>query len=103
MQWKVSVMKRIIDDETGEILEVEDKNELAQKKLYEVGAIDERTNDFLNDYIEMQEQYEIFKEKLQEAMIKHRTVCGQSLHHIQSSTIVAVAGEMLDPLGAKKS
>lgn len=64
-------MKRIIDDETGEILEVEDKNELAQRKLYEVGAIDERTNDFLNDYFEMQEQYEIFKEKLQEAMIKN--------------------------------
>lgn len=64
-------MKKIIDNETGEIIEVEESNDLAERKLYEVGAIDEYTNDFLNDYFEILEQYEIFKEKLQEAMIKN--------------------------------
>lgn len=64
-------MKKIIDDETGEIIEVEEENEIAERKLYEVGAIDEYTNDFLNDYFELLEQYDIFKEKLQDAMIKN--------------------------------
>lgn len=64
-------MKQIFDAETGEVIEVQDNNELVEQKLYEVGAIDEQTSDFLNDYFEMLERYEIFKEKLQEAMIKN--------------------------------
>lgn len=64
-------MKQIIDNETGEVIEVEESNELIEKKLYEVGAIDEKTIDFLSEYFEMQERYEIFREVLQDAMKKN--------------------------------
>lgn len=65
------MVKQIFDADTGEVIEVQDTNELVEQKLYEVGAIDEQTSDFLNDYFEMVERYEIFKEKLQEAMIRN--------------------------------
>lgn len=60
-------MKRIINKD-GEVIEVEEKNELVEKKLYEVGAIDEATYDLLEQYLTMKEQYEIFRYKLQKAM-----------------------------------
>lgn len=60
-------MKTIVN-ENGEVLEVEETNEIAERKLYEVGAIDKNTFDFINDYIEVSERYEIFKEKLLKAM-----------------------------------
>ena len=61
-------MKKIVDENTGEILEVEDSNELVEQKLYEVGAIDKETNDFIERYLTIQEQYEIFRHKLLKAM-----------------------------------
>lgn len=61
-------MKQIIDNETGEVIDVEEANEIAERKLYEVGAIDEATFDFLEQYQTYQEQYEIFKYKLMIAM-----------------------------------
>lgn len=61
-------MKKIIDENTGEIIEVDEANELAEKKLYEIGAIDEATYDFLEQYLTFQEQYEVFKYKLMKAM-----------------------------------
>lgn len=61
-------MKTIINEETGELIEVEEENELIEKKLYEVGAIDENTNDFLEEYLMYQEKYEILKHALLKAM-----------------------------------
>lgn len=61
-------MKKIIDEATGEIIEVEEGNELVERKLFEVGAIDEQTYEFLEHYLTIQEQYEIFKYKLLQAM-----------------------------------
>lgn len=61
-------MKTIIDEKTGEILEIEETNELVERKLFEVGAVDENTYEFLENYLTIQQQYEIFKFKLMEAM-----------------------------------
>ena len=61
-------MKKIIDEITGEVIEVEETNDIAERKLFEVGAIDEATFDFLEQYQTYQEQYEIFKYKLMKAM-----------------------------------
>ena len=61
-------MKKIVDEKTGEILEVEEGNELVEKKLYEVGAIDEHFYDFMEQYLTIQEQYEVFRHKLLKAM-----------------------------------
>lgn len=61
-------MKKIIDNDTGEIIEVEEGNELVERKLFEVGAIDEKTYEFLEQYLTIHEQYEIFKYKLLQAM-----------------------------------
>ena len=61
-------MKQIIDNDTGEIIEVEEPNEIAERKLYEIGAIDESTFEFLEHYQYVQDQYETFKYKLLQAM-----------------------------------
>lgn len=60
-------MKTIIDNETGELIEVEEKNELVEKKLYEVGAIDQETFEMLVSYQYYKEQYEEFIYKLKKA------------------------------------
>lgn len=60
-------MKTIIDAETGELIEVEEKNEVVEKKLYEIGAIDEETFEMLVSFQYYQEQYEQFRYKLQKA------------------------------------
>ena len=66
---RVSVlMKQIIDNETGEIVEVAESNELAEQKLYEVGAIDKETFEFLESFLYYQERYETFKYTLEQAM-----------------------------------
>lgn len=64
-------MKQIIDNETGEIVEVEEQNEIAERKLYELGAIDKETFEMLESFRYYQEQYEIFKYKLEKAMIEN--------------------------------
>lgn len=61
-------MKKIIDTDTGEILDVEEENELVEKKLFEVGAIDEYTMDFIEQYLTIVEKYETFKHILHKAM-----------------------------------
>ena len=60
-------MKQIIN-ENGEIVEVETENEIAERKLTEVGAIDKNTYDFLEEYLTYQERYETFKYLLEKAM-----------------------------------
>ena len=64
-------MKKIIDTDTGEIVEVEEENELIEKMLYEVGAIDEQTNDFIEQYLTIVEKFEMFKHVLYQAMKEH--------------------------------
>ena len=61
-------MKQIIDNATGEVIEVEDKNELVEKKLYEVGVVSDEIIDMIEQFKFYEEQYEIFKYKLQQAM-----------------------------------
>lgn len=61
-------MKQIIDNETGEVIDVEETNEIATKKLYEVGAITEDTADFIEQYLTIKQQYEMFTYALGNAM-----------------------------------
>lgn len=61
-------MKSIIDNETGEVIEVETDNEIAERKLYEVGAIDKETYEMLESYKYYEDQFKIFKYKLEKAM-----------------------------------
>lgn len=61
-------MKQIIDEATGEIIEVETENELIEKKMFEVGAFDKETYEILDQYLYYQDQYELFKFKLKKAM-----------------------------------
>lgn len=61
-------MKQIIDELTGEIVEVEDRNEIAERKLTEVGAIDSKTYELLEEFLYYKELFETFKYKLQKAM-----------------------------------
>lgn len=60
-------MKQIIDAETGEVIEVEEKNELVEKKLLEIGAIDRETYEMIESYLYYQDQYETLKYKLKKA------------------------------------
>ena len=64
---KGDILKTIID-ENGEIVEVQDANEIAEAKLFEAGAIDKNTYDFLEEYLTYQERYETFKFILEKAM-----------------------------------
>lgn len=61
-------MKQIIDRETGEIIEVEESNEIAERKLVEVGAITQDTYEMLAQFKYYQDQYETFKYQLEKAM-----------------------------------
>lgn len=64
-------MKQVIDAETGEIIEVEESNEIATKKLYEVGAINEDTADFIEEYLTIKEKFEMFQYILKKAMVEN--------------------------------
>lgn len=61
-------MKTIVDANTGEIVDVEDANEIAERKLTDAGAITEQTRDFIEQYLTIQEQWETFKYILEKAM-----------------------------------
>lgn len=61
-------MKTIIDQNTGEVIEVETSNEIAERKLVEVGAITEETYEMLASFKYYQDQYELFKYQLEKAM-----------------------------------
>lgn len=58
----------IVDELTGELIEKEDSNQLIEKKMYEVGAIDEKTYEMLEQFLYYKEQYETFKYLLHKAM-----------------------------------
>lgn len=64
-------MKEIVDAATGEIIQVEEENEVATRKLYEVGAIDEKTADLIENYLRAKEEYEMFHYSLQKAMTEN--------------------------------
>lgn len=64
-------MKHIIDETTGEIIEVEEANDIAEKKLYEVGAISDDTAEFIEKYLTVKEQFEMFEHVLKKAMIEN--------------------------------
>ena len=61
-------MKTIVDQATGEIIEVEEANEVAERKLYEVGVLSEQVIEMINQYQRYKEEFEMFKYKLQQAM-----------------------------------
>ena len=61
-------MKTIVDQKTGEIIEVEEANEIAERKLYEVGVLSEQVIEMINQYQRYKEEFEMFKYKLQQAM-----------------------------------
>ena len=60
-------MKTIID-ENGEVVEVETENEIAERKLYEVGAIDQKTFEEIEMYLYYEDRYKTIKYKIEEAM-----------------------------------
>lgn len=61
-------MKLEIDELTGEVIETEDTNDIATRKLMECGAITESTYELLDNYLMYQQQYEVFKNALLKAM-----------------------------------
>lgn len=61
-------MEYIVDEVTGELIEKKDQNELAERKLNEVGAFDQETYDMIVQFLYYQEQYEVFRFKLEKAM-----------------------------------
>ena len=61
-------MKTIIDQNTGEVIEVETSNEIAERKLIDAGVITEQTRDFIEQYLTIQEQWDTFKYVLEKAM-----------------------------------
>lgn len=61
-------MKTIVDRDTGEIVEVEEANEIAERKLMDAGAITEQTRDFIEQYLTIQDQWDTFRYVLEKAM-----------------------------------
>ena len=61
-------MKQIIDAETGEIVEIEDYNEIALRTLTEVGAVTDSTLDEINMCLAYQERFESLKYIIGKAM-----------------------------------
>ena len=61
-------MKQIVDQDTGEILEVDEKNELVEKKLYELGVINDQILEMIETYKFYEYQFEVFRYKLMQAM-----------------------------------
>ena len=61
-------MKQIIDNETGEIIEVEEANEIATRKLTELGLVNDAVYEMIQNHLYYEEQYEMFRHKLEQAM-----------------------------------
>ena len=61
-------MREKIDYETGEVITVEDENEIAERKLIDAGAITEETSEFIEQYLTMKQQWDIFRYVLEKAM-----------------------------------
>lgn len=64
-------MADIIDAVTGEIIEREDPNAIAERKLYELGVITDQTYDLLRHWRDTNEQVDMFKHVLKKAMIEN--------------------------------
>lgn len=67
----LSNMKTIIDNETGEVIEVEEQNEIATRLFTDLGVIDKETYEILDSYLYYKEQLETFRYKLEKAMKEH--------------------------------
>lgn len=61
-------MKNIIDYETGEVIQVEESNEIAERKLVEAGVITQDTYEMLASLKYYQDQFELFRYELEKAM-----------------------------------
>jgi len=61
-------MEYKVNPDTGEIFEEEDKNEIVERKLNEVGVIDQETFEMIEMFLYYEEQYELFRYKLEKAM-----------------------------------
>lgn len=59
-------MKTIIDQDTGELIEVEETNELMVRELYELGTDLEKYDELEEQALYIQEQLEIWKYKNRE-------------------------------------
>ena len=64
-------MKTIVDPNTGEIIEVEDSNEIAERKLNEIGVIDQETFEMIEMFLYYEEQFDLFRYKLEKAMTEN--------------------------------
>lgn len=61
-------MKTIIDSETGELVEVEEKNDIATRKMTELGLYGEDVSDLIAMFKYYEDQFKTFKFQLQKAM-----------------------------------
>ena len=61
-------MKQIIDNETGEIIEVEEANEIATRKLTELGVLNDAVYEMIQKHLYYEDQFKTFKYKLEQAM-----------------------------------
>lgn len=61
----------IVDVVTGEVVERENKNQVIEKKLAEVGAISENTFEILESYRYYEEQFKTIKYVLKKAMTEN--------------------------------
>ena len=61
-------MKQIIDNETGEIITVQDENEKATELMVNAGVLDKEVYEIIDSMLYYQEQFETFKHKLEKAM-----------------------------------
>ena len=68
MEEMIDVLDEFTGEKTGEVIEVETTNEIAERKLIEVGAITEETYEMLASFKYYQDQYELFKYQLEKAM-----------------------------------
>jgi len=64
-------MKQIIDNETGEIITVQDENEKTEELLVKDGVLDKETYEIISNMLYYQDQFKIFKSKLEDAMRKN--------------------------------
>lgn len=61
-------MKTIIDSETGELIEVEDQNEIAERKMEETGLLTKEMYEIVASYLYYKDQVETFRYQLQKTM-----------------------------------
>ena len=86
-------MKKIVD-ENGEIVEVPEANEIAERKLFELGVIDDETFRFLKSYREMCEEYDNFRFVLEKAMRENNIAKWQTEDFTASIPVDKNTGEL---------